>query len=299
MNRTILVMLSLFWSGCAVTQQEIASEAPAHHTSVGYKNLYIDDPEKSFFNFLNMRFFGDEPWADHFALADEVPTQKVEIQQILTSADTPQITWLGHSTFLIQHKGINVLTDPVFADRASPVSFAGPKRYSPHVIDYKRLPKVDVVVISHNHYDHLDQEAINVLGNNTHYVVPLGIGDWLREQNVKTDKITELDWWQTTRVKNVELQALPSQHWSARGLGDRFTTLWASWSLKMSGLHVWFAGDTGYNDRLFKDIGEQIDDVDLSLIPIGAYAPRWFMQTYHVNPREAVMIHQDIGSKKV
>lgn len=128
-----------------------------------------------------MRFFSDEPWADHAALAADVPIQEIDVQQISSPPKTPQITWFGHSTFLIQYKGINILTDPVFVDGASPVGFAGPERYIPHVIDYQQLPEIDLVIISHNHYDHLDEEAVSVLGDKTYYKVPLGIGEWRME----------------------------------------------------------------------------------------------------------------------
>jgi N-acyl-phosphatidylethanolamine-hydrolysing phospholipase D len=298
MKRLFTIIFAILWSGCAVTQSVIKPDLPAHHSENGFTNPHIIDPEKSFFQFLKMRFLGEDPWTDHDSLASNVPVQQVDLQTILSSAKTPQITWLGHSTFLIQHNGINVLTDPIFADRASPISFAGPKRYIRHVVDYKKLPKIDLVVISHNHYDHLDEQAITTLGNNTSYAVPLKNKDWLMEEGINEENIIELDWWQQANVNNIDIQALPSQHWSARGLGDRFEALWASWSIRLGDLHIWFGGDTGYNPVQFKQIGERTGGFDLALIPIGAYAPRWFMQSYHVNPEEAVYIHLDVKSQK-
>lgn len=297
--RTFFILLSaIVWSGCAMTEQAPSADTPPHHTTDGFKNLHIEEPDKSFFDFLKMRFFGDQEWADHFALADQVPVQQVEIEKLFSLADSPRVTWLGHSSFLIQYQGKNVLTDPIFSDRASPVSFAGPKRYVMHPMDYRQLPQIDLVVISHNHYDHLDISAIEQLSNSTHFVVPLKIGPWLREQGVPQANITELDWWQSTQVNTIKVQALPSQHWSARGLGDRFETLWASWSINIDGYSVWFAGDTGYNSVQFAEIGDHLEVVDLALIPIGAYAPRWFMQWYHVNPEEAVKIHLDVNARQ-
>jgi N-acyl-phosphatidylethanolamine-hydrolysing phospholipase D len=245
-----------------------------------------------------MRYLGDESWADHQALAEQVPVQAVKLERILAPQSQLQVTWLGHSTFLIQYQGKNILTDPIFSDRASPVSFVGPKRYIPHVIDYKRLPPIDAVVISHSHYDHLDLKAIEQLASSTHFLVPLKLKQWFVEQDVKSVNVTELDWWQTHDFNGVSFQALPSQHWSARGIGDRFETLWASWSITVGDKHLWFAGDTGYNPYQFKKIGEKVAAIDLALIPIGAYSPRWFMQAYHVNPEEAVQIHLDIGAAK-
>jgi N-acyl-phosphatidylethanolamine-hydrolysing phospholipase D len=245
-----------------------------------------------------MRYLGDESWADHQALAEQVPVQAVKLERILAPQSQLQVTWLGHSTFLIQYQGKNILTDPIFSDRASPVSFVGPKRYIPHVIDYKRLPPIDAVVISHSHYDHLDLKAIEQLASSTHFLVPLKLKQWFVEQDVKSVNVTELDWWQTHDFNGVSFQALPSQHWSARGIGDRFETLWASWSITVGDKHLWFDGDTGYNPYQFKKIGEKVAAIDLALIPIGAYSPRWFMQAYHVNPEEAVQIHLDIGAAK-
>lgn len=298
----LLVVLSLCGACSAQTLSSTAdtlkADIPAHHTENGFTNPHIDEPDKNFFSFLRMRFFGDEQWADHEALAEQIPVQPVDIERITSPQNKLQVTWLGHSTFLIQYQGKNVLTDPIFSDRASPMSFAGPKRYIPHVIDYTKLPPIDAVVISHSHYDHLDVEAVEILVNNTHFFVPLKLKQWFIDQDVSAKNVTELDWWQSQEHNGVSLQALPSQHWSARGIGDRFETLWASWSIKIADKHVWFAGDTGYNPIQFKQIGDAVSAVDLALIPIGAYAPRWFMQTYHVNPEEAVQIHQDIGALK-
>lgn len=298
MKKRLLIGFVVLWSGCAVTQQPDEVEKPEHHTEAGFKNLYIEDSKKSFFDFLRMRFFGSDAWADHEALASEVPIQQVEIQALLSSAEIPQVTWLGHSTFLIQYKGMNVLTDPIFSDRASPLPFTGPKRYVPHVIDYRHLPKIDLVVISHNHYDHLDVTAINTLGNDTYFAVPLRIKDWLINQGINAEKISEFDWWQGKMIGGIEVRALPSQHWSARSLTDRFETLWASWSIKLDDFSIWFAGDTGYNPVQFKQIGKRSETFDLALIPIGAYSPRWFMQAYHVNPQEAVQIHLDVKARQ-
>lgn len=300
----LLVGVTLFnLSACASEPlPEWFDPEKQHHAlneegEVYFRNLYLKDKDKSFFDFLSMRFFGEDEWADHRALANTVATQDVDMALISEASQMPQITWLGHSTFLIQYQGKTILTDPIFADRASPYSFAGPKRYIRHVMDYQQLPPIDIVIISHNHYDHLDENAVEVLGNQPHYYVPLGLADWFISQGISPSSVTEKDWYEeTTASSDVTITALPSQHWSARGLGDRFSTLWASWLIAMGDITLWFGGDTGYNSRLFKEIGQQVGPVDIAIIPIGAYAPRWFMQDYHVNPAEAVRIHQDLNA---
>ncbi|MDT0628116.1 MBL fold metallo-hydrolase [Alteromonas sp. W364] len=314
-HRLIGLIFIVFLASCAGTDSFQQRKGKEHHTPDGFKNLYVVDTDKSFFDFLEMRLLGDEVWADHPALADQVPQQQVDIARIQAKSDlqaetdVPLITWLGHSMFLIQHKGLTLLTDPIFSNRASPLSFAGPKRYIPHAMDYADLPNIDIVIISHNHYDHLDNSTLSTLAERslqqvspTRFFVPLGLKAHLEQEGVIANNITELDWWDKSIAQNAfasaDIQALPSQHWSARGLSDRLQTLWASWSINIDGFHIWFAGDTGYNSVQFKEIGERTDPIDLALIPIGAYLPRWFMQKYHVNPDEALKIQADVKASK-
>lgn len=301
-RKVILLLLGMaLLASCAITPKDLPLVgAPAHHTTRGFKNIYIEDPQKSIFSFMRLRMFGDDEWADHAATAGNVPFQMLELDRVSNPPEELQVSWLGHSTFLIQYQGVNILTDPIFSDRASPMSFAGPKRYVPHVVNYALLPPIDYVIISHNHFDHLDDTAVKELGNTPHYFVPLGVRDWFLDQNVNGNKVQELDWWQIADPvrtgPNLKIEAQPSQHWSARGLYDRRKTLWASWHITLGDKALWFAGDTGYNPILFKEIGEKNGPVDLALIPIGAYDPRSFMKTYHVDPDEAVMIHKDIAA---
>jgi N-acyl-phosphatidylethanolamine-hydrolysing phospholipase D len=299
----MLLMMMAAVASCSFSPAEHMIEGqPPHHTNLGFQNIHIEDPNKSFFSFLWLRLFGDEVWADVEKTAADVPFQLLDINQIQNPASGLQVSWLGHSTFLLQHNGINILTDPIFSNRASPLSFTGPKRYVPHAMDYGVLPPIDFVVISHNHYDHLDSKTIARLANTPTYMVPLGLKKWFVKQGINKDKVIEMDWWQrvapNTGDTTLTITAQPSQHWSARGLGDRRKTLWASWRLDFSDVSVWFAGDTGYNPVTFKEIAETAGSVDLALIPIGAYSPRSFMKPYHVNPDEAVMIHQDIKARR-
>ncbi|USG61948.1 MBL fold metallo-hydrolase [Sneathiella marina] len=293
------MLASLLLVACETTSQTMAeTKKPPHHTAEGYRNLHIEHPDKNFFDFLYMRFFSDVEWADHESRAAEITVKDLDIDLVNEPGTRNQVSWLGHSTFLIQKGGKNILTDPIFADRASPVPFAGPARYIKHVVDYDKLPDIDYVVISHNHYDHLDSETISRLGNTPMYLVPLGLKAWFVEQGILAERIREHDWWDRTKLDGVTIQAMPSQHWSARGLGDRHETLWASWYLDFGDRTLWFGGDTGYNPVQFKEIGAATGGVDLALIPIGGYAPRSFMKTYHVNPEEAIFIHQDIQATK-
>jgi N-acyl-phosphatidylethanolamine-hydrolysing phospholipase D len=220
----------------------------------------------------------------------------------------PAVTWVGHATALVQASGLNVLTDPVFSDRASPVQFAGPKRAQPPGLALAQLPRIDVVVISHNHYDHLDKNTVRGLaeqaGGAPLFIVPLGVKAWI--QALGTDHVKELDWWDSVKLGQVEFVFTPVQHWSARGVGDRSQTLWGGWAVFGPDFHWYFSGDTGYSAD-FVDTQKRFADrqtpalgggFDLALIAVGAYEPRWFMKEQHVNPAEAVRIHQDLKAKR-
>jgi L-ascorbate metabolism protein UlaG (beta-lactamase superfamily) len=208
------------------------------------------------------------------------------------------LTFVNHSTFLGQINGINFLTDPHWGERASPVSFAGPKRVRKPGLDFNELPLIDLVLVSHNHYDHMHLGTLEQLYKkyNPLFVVPLGNAKYLKSFS-KNINVIELDWWQSIQHKNSVITLIPSQHWSARGLYDRRTALWGGFVISQTNKKILFVGDTGYNENLYKDIQNKIGKIDLSLIPIGAYEPRWFMKGSHVNPEEAVQIHIDLKSK--
>jgi len=214
-------------------------------------------------------------------------------------AENPSVTWVGHATVLLRVGGLNVITDPHFSERASPVSFAGPKRVVPPVPALSELPRIDVVVISHNHYDHLDQDSVRRLaeqpGGSPRFFVPLGLRDWFERRGI--DEVVELDWWETLEFKGLELHFVPVQHWSKRTLTDENQTLWGGWVIRHPELSFFFAGDTGYS-KDFSDIGAKFGGFDLAAIPIGAYAPRWFMQIMHLDPAEAVRVHRDVKARR-
>jgi len=216
--RLSLLLLSALLSGC-LTTSETPPSRPAHHTDDGFQNPHLGAIGKSPWSFLKMKYFGDQPFADHAAQAHTVP--------VATPGDThnkaiakPQITWIGHSTFLIQYQGINILTDPMFSRRASPVSFAGPERLVELPIAQTELPEIDYVVISHNHYDHLDTDSILGLGDQTLFHVPLKLKAWFIELGIPQAQVMEFDWWDEWSTQSLKVVATPSQLWPARSLFD-------------------------------------------------------------------------------
>ena len=212
-------------------------------------------------------------------------------------------TWLGHATLLARLGDCTVLTDPQFGRYASPLPFAGPPRHQPPPVRLGDLPRVDVVALSHSHYDHLDRATVRALyrqpGEPPRFLAPLGVDDWLARHvcNGERDRIHALDWWQTTYIGALRATLLPVQHWSARTLWDRNATLWGAWALEAGGVRFFFAGDLGLSPDV-DAIGAACGGFDLAALPIGAYAPRWIMQPYHLDPAEAVAVHQRIGARR-
>lgn len=222
----------------------------------------------------------------------------VNHELIHADAPQPRITWIGHATALIQYKNRSILTDPHLTMNAAPVANFGPVRAVPPALKVDELPNVDYVVISHNHYDHLDHDTVELLGNDVHWLVPLGLKKWLMKRDISPERITELDWWQQwDSEEGAAFTLTPAKHWSKRTLFDTNKTLWGSWSIQLYDFKVWFGGDTGYDGDMFKDIGSQLGPFDLALIPIGAYSPRYFMAEQHIDPEQAIMTHQDIRAK--
>ena len=211
----------------------------------------------------------------------------------------PSVTWVGHATMLVRLAGKNILFDPVFSERASPVGFAGPKRIVPLPIDIPELPRIDVVLISHNHYDHLDAESVTRLAampqGSPRFLVPLGLKAWFATLGIT--RVDEYDWWQETREGDLRVTFVPVQHWSKRRLDDANQTLWGGWVVEGEGLRLIHTGDTGYS-KDFRDIGERLGPFDMAFIPIGSYAPRWFMKVMHVDVPEAVQIRADLKAAR-
>jgi L-ascorbate metabolism protein UlaG (beta-lactamase superfamily) len=225
-------------------------------------------------------------------------TEAVQSKPADAIANATRITFINHSSFLIQTSGINILTDPVFSERVSPFSFVGPKRMRPTGIAFKDLPQIDIVLLSHNHYDHLDKGTLLKIKqvHNPLFVVPLGVGEYLNQLGIR--RWETLDWWQSTFAFDVSITAVPAQHFSGRGFFDRDATLWCGYVFKSKSHTIYFAGDTGYNPTTFSEIGNRVEQIDIALIPIGAYKPKWFMSPVHCSPEEAVKIHQEVKAKQ-
>ncbi len=218
------------------------------------------------------------------------------IDPIAGSGEALRVTWLGHSTALLEIDGHFVLTDPVFGARTSPVSWAGPKRFHPVPIQPEQLPALDAIVISHDHYDHLDFPTITRLAHrDTKWVTALGVGAHLEAWGVPPRNIVELDWWQETDVRGLNITATPCRHFQGRGPGAATATFWASWAMRGPKHSVWFSGDTGPWDDAFTEIGERFGGFDLSLIEIGAWHPSWGF--IHLGPENALNVHRLVKAK--
>ena len=204
------------------------------------------------------------------------------------------VCWFGHSTLLIKVNGVTFLTDPVFGERASTFSFAGPKRFNcTHHMRVDLLPQVDVVLLSHDHYDHLDHETI-VEMREKRFIAPLGVGAHLERWGVPVDAITEKDWWERVELGAVTLTLVPSRHFSGRGLTNRFSTLWGSWVIEGRTKRVYFGADSGYSPT-FKEVGERFGTIDLALLECGAYNERW--SEIHMMPEETAQAAADVKAK--
>ena len=207
------------------------------------------------------------------------------------------LIWIGHSTFLIKKDGLTILTDPVFSDRASPFRRLGPKRLIPPSLNIQDLPPIDIITISHNHYDHLDIRSLKKISKKypkVVFLIPKGDLDIFDQRNI--ENVFEFEWWQDIDFKNHTFTFTPVKHWSARGLFDRNESLWGAWFISSRDYSIYHAGDTGYS-KDFKETQRRLGPPKYAFIPIGAYDPEWFMSASHVNPEDAIKIMQDLGAK--
>jgi N-acyl-phosphatidylethanolamine-hydrolysing phospholipase D len=209
-------------------------------------------------------------------------------------AREPSLTWIGHSTFLVRMDGVTFLTDPMFSERASPLSFMGPRRMLPPGVPLQALPKIDFVLLSHDHYDHSDLPTVRwLIRRGVRFVVPLGLREWIEHAG---GQATELNWWQAVELSGVRIDCVPAQHFSGRSLRDRFRRLWAGYVVSGATRRFYDCGDTGYSD-VFKEIGGRLGPIDLATVPIGAYLPAAMMHRVHVTPEEALRIAQDVKTR--
>jgi N-acyl-phosphatidylethanolamine-hydrolysing phospholipase D len=275
----------------STAQGPVRRDRPSHHIDGGFRNL---DPRYAYSmvqraqNLVRRSFEG---WPPRGAPLEVLPNDGVEIR---ANGVKPTITWIGHSTFLIQLGGLNILTDPNWNDRASPVAFAGPRRLVPAGIAFDNLPRIDAVVISHDHYDHLDETTVRRLAqaHRPRFFVPLGVKSLVTRFGA-TD-VVELDWWQAASLGGVTFTAAPAQHSSGRWLHDQNERLWASWAIGTDAQRLYFAGDTGYFPG-FTEIARRLGPFRLALMPIGGYSG-WPHHPNHLNPEEAVRAFEDLGA---
>jgi N-acyl-phosphatidylethanolamine-hydrolysing phospholipase D len=216
-----------------------------------------------------------------------------------SNRERPTLTWVGHSTFLAQLEGVNFLTDPIFTDRASPFKNAGPKRVTPVGLKVEDLPPLDFVLVSHDHYDHLNKVSVRALldrqrDNPPLFITPAGLGHWFRKRGFP--RVAELGWWESLEIAGLRIHGVPAQHWSQRIPWLINRSHWNGFVVEGKGGKLFFPGDTGYS-KDFADIRARIGPMNVALLPIGAYEPRWFMKPMHTNPDDAVRIHQDLESK--
>lgn len=237
------------------------------------------------------------PWPESVAVTPTLPLP-------LAAADLLAATWIGHATYLLQTTAGTLLTDPVFSARVSPVSFAGPRRVHPPGVAFSALPTIDVVLLTHDHYDHCDLASLRQLA--TTYprataITLLNNADLFHEAGWSPARVVELDWWERHTLElaggRLELTATPARHWSNRARGVRNGRLWGGFFVSAPGRTVHVVGDTAYDDHMFRDIRTRCGAPDVALVPIGAYEPRWFMAEQHCNPAEAGQIHRDLGAR--
>jgi L-ascorbate metabolism protein UlaG (beta-lactamase superfamily) len=213
------------------------------------------------------------------------------------AADDIAITFINHATFLIQTGGIAILTDPVWSKRVSPVAWAGPRRARNPGVPFEDLPRIDLILLTHNHYDHLDIATLKRLRRSFSPTIVVAAGDARVVGPLGFEDLRELDWWNETTIgEELKITFVPAQHSSARGLRDRQRSLWGGYVIHSRGSRIYFSGDTGYSTH-FSDIKLRLGSPDIAMLPIGAYEPRWFMQPIHMNPSEAVRAHGDLGAR--
>ena len=255
-----------------------------------YKNTNGIAIDKPFSDLLKWQRNKDDPVTTSIEVSDA--WKKIDLDN-----DNNYSIWIGHSTFLIKKDDLTILTDPIFSERASPFKRFGPKRLIPPALNINELPKIDVVTVSHNHYDHLDIRSLKILHElnpDIIFLIPKGDKNIFDKRNIKN--VFEFEWWQNFMIQNVEFTFTPVQHWSARGLFDKNDSLWGGWYIKNKDYSIYHAGDTGYSND-FITTKEKLGSPKYSFIPIGAYEPEWFMAASHVNPEDAIKIMLDLESE--
>ncbi|HSA79671.1 MAG TPA: MBL fold metallo-hydrolase [Geminicoccaceae bacterium] len=295
-----LALLPLALAGCAAERAASTAGGPWHHTADGFRNP-PGSPERG-------GDFGD--WSSfflrRFAERDEValpaghllPEAEALDGVVNRRSDGDRLTWLGHASFLLRLDGRTILTDPYLSAHASPLPPLGPKRFAPPGLPAQRLPRIDLLLLSHNHYDHLDLPTVEALAgkDRVEVVVPLGLSRYFRERGYL--KVHELDWYHERTLLGLKITALPAIHFSKRTPFDRNRTLWTGYAIQGRSKRIYFAGDTAYGP-VFREVSRRVAPFDLALLPIGAYEPRLLMRGSHTTPEESLQIARELGARRV
>lgn len=286
---SFMVLLQVF-SGSLYGEED----HPKHHTNEGFRNYpVIENSENLGFKFYWKRFVSSFKHPNvpegHFLSEDKAVALYEKLQ------DENTVTWIGQSTLLIKINGVVILTDPFFSKYASPL-IIGPSRYVDPGISHENLPEIDIILISHNHYDHLDEAFIEAIPNKTsvHVFVPLKLGDFFSERGYTN--IHELDWYESVSLNEIQFTSLPSVHYSSRSMSDKNKTLWCSWAVSSPVGQYYFIGDSAYSPVLFKEIGKKLGHFDLAMVGIGTYGNRKYGVNNHTTPEEAVLIGQELNA---
>lgn len=267
---------------------ETLARERAHHTNPGFRNPWMQEERVgSTLRLLEWKI-SSNPFRKEKRQRPYFPVTKPDVAAVLNAEDS--VTYLGHATLWIRVNGQNILTDPVFGDILYFID-----RFAPFPLPPEELPPMQVILISHSHYDHLDKDSIRKIGTGPLYLTPLGYREWL-EDILPGARVIELDWFQKYTIHGVTYRLLPAQHWTRRTFWDTNRRLWGSWLIESANRKVFFAGDSGYFPG-FAEIGRKFGPIDAALLPIGAYEPRWFMSVYHIDPDEAVKAFRELRAR--
>lgn len=278
-------------------EQKAKFEQLPHYQEGKFQNLIPTSLDMDFWKAVRMlpKIFKSNPDSKPDF---KIPVMKVDSLELVQAYEPARLVWFGHSAFLLQLDGKNILLDPMFGEVPAPHPLLGRKRYSNELpIEIEKLPTIDLVIFSHDHYDHLDYGSVQKLKDKTKkFLTPLGVGSHLQHWGVNEDKIQEMDWWEETVYEDLLLAFTPSRHFSGRGLTNRFSTLWGSWVIKGSQENIYFSGDSGYGSH-FKSIGEKYGPFDFAMLECGQYNENW--KEIHMMPEETAQAGVDLGAKVI
>lgn len=280
-----LLYLTLTTLGCGAAY----TGAPNGYFDGTHFHHHSEVPDRSFGTVLSWMAEREQtPWPEWVELPPA--SRPPERSQAL------RVQFVNHATVLVQVDGLNILTDPIWSERASPVSWAGPKRVKAAGIPFAQLPPIDLVLVSHNHYDHMDLPTLKALQERDKPTVLVGLGNqaYLADEDIDA---VDMAWWESRKFNDVEVWFVPVQHWSARSMFDRGKSLWGGFVIKGPSGHVYFGGDSGYGPH-YRETRKRFGAPDVALLPIGAYEPRWFMAAHHMNPEDAVVAHLDLQARQ-